>query len=158
MIMKITPRSEQEINEMGVFPAGEYDFEVIGAKEELSKAGDEMLHLICRVWPSNGDSPIQIHDYLLDAHFKSMAQKLRNFCFVTGLENEYRQGGLIADVVLGRTGRCAVEVQKDRNGEYHDRNVIVDYVGSMVLSHRMPASMTPENTMLAAPNLNDIPF
>ena len=39
--MKFQPKTENEVDAAGLFPLGEYDFEVIEAKEEQSQAGNE---------------------------------------------------------------------------------------------------------------------
>jgi hypothetical protein len=159
--MKITPRTEQEISEMGVLTPGQYDFEVIHAAEESSKrCGNDMLHLVCRVWPDNGDVPVRVHDYLLDLQFKGMATKLRHFCFVTGLQEEYQRGSLTADAVLGRSGRCEVGIQKDKTGDYEDRNVILDYLpgSAEVRTSRAAIGVAGQLMNSLAPGRDDIPF
>jgi hypothetical protein len=148
--MKITPRSEQEIGELGVLPEGKYDFEVIHAQEEQSKRGNEMLHIVCRVWPDNGAVPVRVHDYLLDLPYKGMATKLRQFCLATGLAQAYEQGNLLAENIIARSGRCEIAIQKDKTGEYEDRNVIANYC-------RTSDSPTETNSSIAKSN-SQIPF
>ena len=41
--MKVTPKTEKEIAEMGLIPAGTYDFEVKNAEDQVSKASGNDL-------------------------------------------------------------------------------------------------------------------
>lgn len=137
--MKFNPRSDAELNNFELLPRGEYDFEVIKAKDKVSSAGNEMIELELDVYADDGKKS-RVFDYLLEI----VAYKLKHFCQAVGLSNEYDIGNLSADMCIGRSGRCKVEIKHDKTGEYSDKNIIRDYC-------------KPENTVEDI-DVNDIPF
>lgn len=120
--MKFKPKSDEELNAFDLFPAGEYDFEVIKALDEVSKKGNEMIKLELDIYSANGGKT-RVFDYLLE----SVAYKIKHFCKETGLMNLYEQGSLSADICKNKSGRCTIGIQKDKTGEYPDKNVVKDY-------------------------------
>lgn len=118
--MQFQPKTEEEIASEFVFPEGDYDFEVIASRDEISKAGNDMIALEIRCF--NGDDQTNVRDWLLE----KMAFKLRHFCATAGLMDEYESGILEAMHCLGRSGRVTLKVEK--NPDYPDKNVVKDYV------------------------------
>lgn len=122
--MKFQPKSKSEIDSDGMLPAGEYDFEIISAEDTISKSsGNEMIKLKVYVFDVEGGKRT-IFDYLMP----SVAFKLRHAAEACGLEDEYESGSLEALDFEGKTGRCKVNIQKDKSGQYPDRNGIADYI------------------------------
>lgn len=121
--MRLTPKTEKEIAEAGLLPPGEYDFEVIGAEEQVSKAGNDMVKLSLHVFDANG-APCWVPDYLLDA----MPGKLRHAAQAFGLMPDYEQGQMQASDMIGKTGRVKITIQKDKTGQFPDRNSVADYI------------------------------
>lgn len=122
--MEFTPiGNEKETEELSeeLFPEGEYEFRVAYAKNDVSKSHNEMITLAIHVF-KNGEY-VQVYDYLLEA----MMFKLKHFCEATGLEKEYASGTLTAKMCVGKSGRCKVVVQHDKNGKWKDKNAIEDY-------------------------------
>lgn len=115
-----TPKTEQEIQEEGLLPAGIYPFEVIKAENQMSKKGAPMVKLTLNVY--NGESEKIVFDYLLEA----MAYKLHAFCKHTGLQDQYDSGALNVDDMVGKSGFVKLKVQK--SDEYGSQNSISNYV------------------------------
>jgi hypothetical protein len=129
--MRFTPKTETECAEQGLLEKGEYDFEVVDASNEMSKARPEdgkeslpMIKLKVRVFEADGASSRTIFDYLIE----SFPSKLRHFCDASGILSRYEAGDLDAFQCLNKTGRCKVIVQKDKTGNYPPKNSIADYV------------------------------
>lgn len=121
--MKFQPKSEEEIGQFDLLAQGIYDFEIIKAKDEISKAGNGMIVLELDVY-SKGGKKYRIFDYITD----KVDYKIRHFCHAIGLEKEYLTGCIDADSCLSRGGRCIVTIQKDKDGQYKDKNIIRDYI------------------------------
>lgn len=135
--MNFTPKSEAELQQSLLLEKGLYPFQVIDAKDEISKSGNEMVKLTLKIWAKDG-SERTIFDYLLEA----MAFKLRHFCMTTGLLDKYESGELKAIDCIGKCGKCDVVLQQGQpnptGGYYPDKNNIKDYVISERPSMTMP--------------------
>ena len=123
--MKFTPMTEDKINEMGLLPNGLYDFEVLNAKDQLSKNGNEMIKLTLKVFDKSGKDRI-IYDYLLN--LESTQYKIKHFCDVAGLGEKYKLGEFNSIDCLGKSGKAKIQIQKDKTGQYPVRNTVSDYV------------------------------
>lgn len=126
--MKVTPMTDKAADDQakafGLWPRGLYDFEVVEAKERVSKAGNDMIELVVKVYNPEGRYR-QIFDYLVETD--ATGYKLRHFAKAVNLLAQYEKGELSADDCVGRTGRCQLAIKKDNNGVYPDKNVIQDY-------------------------------
>lgn len=121
--MKFTPKTDKELAEEKLLPEGEYGFEISGAEEKISKAGNDMIVLTVRVFKDDG-SFILVTDYLLE----SIMYKINHACKACGLFDKYELGELSARDFIGKTGHLKLVIQKDKNGEYPDKNSIKDYI------------------------------
>lgn len=124
--MKVEPKSEQEVQEMGLAAVGVYDFLVVEADDKQSKVGNDMAVIKIKIEDSDGRE-YKIVDYLVA--IDSMAYKIRHFAESVGLLTEYEKGDMPAEFFLGRTGRCKLAVQPAK-GEYRAKNVVSDYLPS----------------------------
>ena len=70
--MNFTPKSEKELSEENLFPAGIYPFEILEATDKTSKKGNDMIELKLRVF--HGERHQIVNDYLLE----SIGYKLRH--------------------------------------------------------------------------------
>jgi hypothetical protein len=118
-MVTFTPKSEQELS--NTWPKGEYAFEIISAEDKISISGNEMIALELWIFNAEGKQR-KVKDYLME----KLAYKLKHCAEACGLD--YNSGRLEADDFIGKTGTCKVQVQKDPNGLYGDKNVIADYV------------------------------
>lgn len=124
MAIVFTPQSEEEINSELLLPLGAYAFEVLQATDKISRSSQKpMIELVVEVFDWDGGSR-QIKDYLTP----EMKFKLRHFCVHTGLAEWYHSGQLTAEMCAGRQGICKLGVDRDKTGDFLDRNKIVDYL------------------------------
>lgn len=138
--MKVVPKTDQEIAELGLFPKGIYDFEITKAEERISakkpdgkggyKGGNEMIVLDLTIFDHSTGSARFITDYLLD--IPSMAFKTKHAAEACGVLEEYESGMLYAMNFEGKTGKALVDLQegasKEDGSKWPARNVIKDYV------------------------------
>lgn len=117
--MKITPKSQEEIDLEGLLEKGVYDFEVIKSEDKVSKKGNEMIHVRLKVFHNNGFQFVD--DYLMEA----MSYKLRHFCETTNLLDKYESGELTADDCAGSSGKVKIDIEP--SGEFPAKNVAKDY-------------------------------
>lgn len=122
--MKFQPKTEREIAEAGLWPKGDYQFEILEAEETTSNSGNEMIKMKVKVYNDQGRSQ-NIFDYIVAG---VMEHKLRHLCEAAGLLAEYEQGEIEAYQLVGKTGYCKVGISKDKSGQYADRNGITDYL------------------------------
>ena len=130
--MKFQPKTEEEIAEDNLWPAGDYGFEVldevifgdktIETKDTTSKSGNEMIQLVLKVYNHEGHFTTII-DYLLE----SMAKKLRDASIACGLLEQYEMGVLSANDFKGKSGYVTLKKGKAQNG-YPAKNEIQGYV------------------------------
>lgn len=122
--MKFVPKSEKEIAEASLWPNGEYAFEIIEAADKVSKtSGNEMIELKMKVYNDEG-AHIFVNDYLLE----SMAYKLRHAAVACNALDKYEAGSLSSHDFMGQAGRVKLKIQKSKDPQYADKNVIGDYV------------------------------
>lgn len=121
--MKFTPKSEKEIAEASLWPAGEYAFEIVNAVEKQSKSGNDMIELIINVFNSEGSFKI-VKDYLLE----SMAFKLRHAADGCGILDKYDAGEITANDFIGKVGYLKLKIDKNKDPQYADKNAVQDYV------------------------------
>lgn len=142
------PKSEKEIQEAQLLPAGEYDFDVLESEDARSKSGNDMIKVKLGIY--NGDRiTSHIFDYLMPA----MEAKLRHFCDTAGLLAEYESGSLTAEMCKGRSGKAKVIIQEDKTGQYPSRNSVKDYT----VRAAKPLATTSENEATGKPP-DDLPF
>lgn len=133
-------------------PKGVYSFEVIFAEDKISKAGKEMIELTLRIWASDGTMH-EIRDWLTTGFLS----KLKHFCYVTGLEEQYEAGTLTAGPCMYKTGMVMLDIDKGKpdpnGGVYPDRNKVVDYVADQLKEAKLTAIANKETF-----DSTDIPF
>lgn len=124
---------EKDVREANLIPKNTIcDFEVldevtwgtrtIRTEDSESKAGNNMIVLVLKIFYQ--ESSITIIDYLTSGN-ERMEFKLRhaiNSCSVPA------QGSVSAKDFIGKSGKCKIGIQKDKTGEYPDKNSIQDYV------------------------------
>jgi hypothetical protein len=134
--MRFSPKSEQQIQEdrFPILKPGKYHFEVFEASEAISKKGNPMLVLKLKLLDTSLSSVGFVTDYLME----SIAHKLRHACYACGLSKAYDSGEIQAESFLGRSGTLDLGIQKDKSGQYPDKNTVLDYIigesGTQLLS------------------------
>ena len=153
--MRFQPKTEAEIAAAGLWPVGEYDFEVKDASEETSSSGNDMIKLQLNVFNASGDK-ITVFDYLV--HTEKSAYKVRHFAEATGMLPQYQRGDLEAIDCVYKTGRCKLAITKDKTGQYPDKNSVSDYVKAVVAAS-LPAPRRPAMANAGPRDIDDeIPF
>ena len=120
--MEFSPKSDRELYEEMIWPAGDYDFEVIEAEEKTSKNGNPMIALKLKVFHPSTDNTRTVRDWLMP----SMGFKLKHFCYATGNEVAYDDGTLDAYACEGAAGRVKLIVQE--SDQYGKQNSVKDYL------------------------------
>lgn len=123
--MRFEPKTEEELQSMNLLEGGEYDFEVLDAKDDTSKNGNDMVKLKLGVY-GDGERQHWVYDYLVAT--EASAYKIRGFAESAGLLNEYLLGEINAEQMVGKTGRCQIGIQKDKSGQYPDKNIVRNYI------------------------------
>lgn len=118
--MKFQPKTEEDLKRDSLLGTGVYDFEVMEAKDAVSKKGNDMIALKLRVF-SNDQGERVIRDWLMP----SMGFKLRHFAETTGLIGAYDAGTLSAEDCQGRSGRVSLIIKED--DQYGPQNSVKDY-------------------------------
>lgn len=121
--MDFQPKTEKQILEEGLFPIGEYSFEILEAVEAVSKRGNQMIKLTLNVQNDQGGG-ITIFDYLMAA----MPLKLRRCAEACNLLHKYDEGHLDAFDLQGKTGLLKLSVEQDKTGQYPDKNIVNEYL------------------------------
>lgn len=121
--MKITPKTDKEIAEANLWAAGIYGFEIATAEETISKSGNEMIKLALNVYDDKGNSKV-LFDYLLD----TIPGKIKHLADICNLSIQYNDGNLQAFDLMGKKGLLKLIIQKDKSGQYADKNSIIDYI------------------------------
>jgi len=132
--MKVTPRTDKELKEMNIWQPGSYYFKIIEeiaigqnlyrTQEAVSKNGNEMIRLVLQVFNDEGHF-ITILDHLLDS---VMPHKLKHAAQACNLLDKYESGELNAEDFIGKTGKLSLGIDKDKSGQYPDRNGVKDYI------------------------------
>jgi hypothetical protein len=126
--MRFTPKSAKELAAGGLFPAGEYDFEVKTAEETTSKtSGAEMVKLTLSVFNAAG-AKTSVFDYLVSS--EKAIFKIRQFAAAVGLLEEYEAGELDALDMEGLGGKLKLKVESSEL--YGDKNSVVSYIAAPV--------------------------
>lgn len=151
MALKFEPKSEKELREANLAPEGDYDFEVLGATDEISKrSGNPMIKVKIGLYSGEAIRH-HVYDYLLT----NMGHKLRHFCDSTGLLSKYESGELSAEDCKGRAGKCRVKIKEDANGQYPDKNEIDDYI---IRPAKPMATVAAKAEQQPPPESDDVPF
>lgn len=123
--MRFTPMSPTEIKNMGLLPDGQYNFVVADAKEQISKAGNEMIKLELKIEDAQGRL-FTVYDYIME----KMSYKLIAFCQATELTTAYEAGLLTSADCMGKRGFVEIYIDEDRTGAYPNKNAVKTYLTS----------------------------
>lgn len=121
---------EKEMSEAGLIPKDTIvNFEVLGevtfgtktirTEDTKSKAQNDMIVLVLKVFYNEKERVII--DYLTD----KMEFKLRHAIKSCGVEVDT---SISAKDFIGKSGKAKIGIQKSKDAQYPDRNIIADYV------------------------------
>lgn len=135
-----------------LLPEGEYDFEITDAEEAVSRAGNEMIKISCKV---AAEIPRFLNDYLVGS--EKAFWKVKSLCASVGIEN--MQPGMVLEPsdLIGKTGVCVVAIEQDEyDGNNVERNTINDYLVKDVPVEK-PKKQSRRRKPVEMPD-DDIPF
>ena len=125
--MRVTPKTQEEIDLENLMPEGVYDFEVVKAEDKISKKGKEqgltepnMIELNLKVF--HGDTYSFVRDWIMEA----MPGKLLHFVNETGLNDKYADGEFVAADCVGKCGKVKIVVEEPK-GNFEAKNSVKDY-------------------------------
>ncbi len=154
--MKTTPKTDQQLAEESMLPAGEYDFSVVSAVEKISRKSREagypdadMIEVSLTVFGPNGER--RVKDWLMD----KVAYKIKHFAYAVGLGQDYENGGIDPHTLVGRCGKLILKQGKP-NGDFAPRNEVKDYV--VVGKETVKAPSAAKLPAAAAPGVDEPPF
>lgn len=136
--MKVVPISEKDAAEAGLRKRGLYDFEVLEAKERISKNDNPMIEMKVKLYDSEGRS-FNLFDYLVES--AATRYKVRHYASATGQLPQYEKGELRAEDQPGKTGRCQIGIQPAK-AAYPAKNTISDYAPAVIGKAPLIASMS----------------
>ena len=120
-----TPKSDEQLSTL--LKKGEGTFTVLSAVEAKSKNGDEMIKLLLECYDCENNKG-NIFEYLIFNDNVFCEAKIKHFCYSVGLDKSYESGKLNSFECSGRSGRLAIGIQKDKTGQYPDKNCVSDFL------------------------------
>jgi len=119
--MKFIPKTEAELKAEKVLPKGEYDIEIVGCEEQVSKkSGKDMLKLTLKV--HGPEKAVLANDYIVC----DQQDKLHNLCSSIGIVDKYAKGEVGPSELANQWAYAKVDVES--SDQYGDKNVIKKYV------------------------------
>jgi len=116
-------------SEYAVLLSGEYECEIVGAVETVSKAGNDMIKLVLCVYGNEGQSEqVRVYDYIVSPN---TLWKLKSICRCCDMKFD---GVLDEQLLVGKRMNVLVKIEPERtvNGKtYSERNSIVKYVSGI---------------------------
>jgi hypothetical protein len=154
--MKVTPKTEEELQRSQLCPEGVYPFTCLEGTEKASKSvknpGKMMFAVKLSIHAADGD--YHTYDYFADWF---MEHKVRHFAKSTGLLQNYEKGELDGNTFKDRTGYVQVTIEEGKGG-YGPKNVVEDYFTADEAKLKMaPAPAKKSAPVERAPD-DDVPF
>lgn len=146
--MRTTPKTQEQLDQERMLPAGEYDFTIDKAEDKISRSQNEMIELSLTIFTGNGER--RMKDWVMD----KVAHKLRHFAYAVGVGPMYEAGALVAQELVGRSGKVILK-QGKAQGDFPARNEVADYVP---LKDAKPTPAPTRVVPVSAPSDNDPPF
>lgn len=166
--MNYKTRSEKELAEANLLPKGEYPFEIIDAREQQSKAGNDMLVLEIDLISTETGARRRVTDYIVPGSIWA-DKKLHDLMWSIGLGEKYAAGSIAADELLNKSGVAGVGIDKGKpftakdgtQKDGYDKNKIEFYkrAGSPAAATGAKAQPTAAQLANQADTLDeDVPF
>ena len=119
--MKFTPKTEAELKADKVLPKGEYNVEIVGCEEQVSKKSQkDMLKLTLKI--HGPEKAVLANDYIVC----DQQDKLHNLCSSIGIVDKYAAGEVGPDELVNQWAFAKVDVES--SDQYGDKNVIKKYM------------------------------
>lgn len=120
--MQFKPKTDEELALAGLWADGEYNFEVVGAEDKISKSsGNEMIEL-----------ELKFHDQGATKTVKSYITatqefRLKSAAYCMGLGAQYETGTLGAGHFIGKKGRATLKTEP-ANGDFKAKNGVNEFI------------------------------
>lgn len=135
-----------------LLPEGEYDFEITDAEETVSRAGNDMIKISCKV---DAKIPRFINDYLVGS--EKAFWKVKSLCASVGIDNMQPDMVLEPSDLIGKRGVCVIAIEQgEYDGNEYQRNTIDDYLVKDVPVEK-PKKQSRRRKPVEMPD-DDIPF
>lgn len=150
--MQFKPKTEKELKEAMLWPAGEYDFEIVKAESATSgpnskSPGTPYIKLIARIFNNEGG------ERMLNALLHpNMEYQLYQFCNETGLADKYESGQLTPLDCEGKAGKVEIKVTPE-NGSFPAKNEVKRWGLKEKKANVNQPTPSPE-----PPQSDDVPF
>ena len=141
-------------SEYAVLPNGEYECEIVGAVETVSRAGNDMIKLVLCVFGNEGEQ-VRVYDYIVSP---STLWKLKSICRCCEIEFD---GILDEQLLIGRRMRVLTKVDPERNVDgktYSERNSIAKYVSGIGNQTTKTDPPVVADDKDVKPSASEIPF
>lgn len=153
--MKFTPKTEAELRADKVLPKGEYDVEIVGCEEAVSKkSGLDMLKLTLKI--HGPEKAVLANDYIVC----NQQDKLHNLCSSIGIVDKYAKGEVGPSELANQWAYAKVDVES--NDTYGDKNVVKKYIvkklDKAAFVKQAMEKFNTEAATVAAGNDDDSPF
>ncbi len=141
--MRFIPLSEDELQVSSLVPEGIYAYQVVKSEDAISKAGNEYIKLMLKIWDHDGKENLVFTNLAL-------IKLLKHFCDLNGMQAEYDSGNIPPSLCSGKSGgrvQIGIEEAKPRNdgtgAMYPAKNIVKDYIAAQQGSMSAPLAMKP---------------
>ena len=137
-----------------VLPKGEYECEIVGAVETVSKKGNDMIKLVLCLYGNEGEQ-VRVYDYITNP---DGLWKLKSICRCCDMKFD---GIMNEQLLVGKRMNVLVRVDPERTVEgktYSERNSIVKYVSGLGSQTTEPDPPVEADDKDVKPAPDDIPF
>lgn len=137
--------------------------EVIGAVAHSAASGKKMIKLTMMAI-AHGNRKMIVDFFDPSSQEVFPARKFKHACYCFGLQDMYESGRVSSSAFNGKKGSGIIGIQKDKGGEYPDKNSIRDYLDPVSPSAAItmagkPDSFLSRNSGIKTADFNDdIPF
>ena len=141
-------------SEYAVLPSGEYECEIVGAVETVSKAGNDMIKLVLCVYGNDGEQ-VRVYDYIVSPN---TLWKLKSICRCCDIEFD---GILDEQLLVGKRMRVTIKVEPERQVDgktYSERNSVAKYVSGIGNQSTVTAPPVVTDDQDVQPLPDDVPF
>ena len=124
--MKFNPISEEEIQTASLAPEGIYRYRVLDAIDGVSRAGNEKVELVLKIWEDTRK------EYVVFTNL-SLIKLLKHFCDANNMQDQYKTGEIRAAMCQGKSGgmvEIGIEQEKPNpnGGMFKAKNIVKDYI------------------------------
>lgn len=124
--MNFQPLTEEEIQTQSLAPEGTYQYKVIKSEECISKAGNDYIKLVIKIWNEN------VNETLVFTNL-ALIKLLKHFCDVNHMQGEYASGNIPASSCMNKSGGMVIigiegEKPNENGGMYKSKNIVKDFI------------------------------